>query len=394
MQDTDSIKDIVLQFVLLILRGRWDPSAILEERDLLARYSMDWEQCYQLIAANGIAPLVYSIIRDQGVFPPILEQKLQKAYEHNRVRNIYIFSELKTILSRYKVVGIPNILLKGVALSNEIYSGVALRPLTDMDLLVHPGETESALEELKILGYESLMPERGGNSSLLFENEVLLAKPGPIRTVIEIHWSLLDSPYYQHYLDMNWFWQTASKLDFFGAPTLIFSPEAQLLHLCSHFMLHHSGKRLLWQHDIAEVIVHYNETIDWGELCNRAKISDLVIPTQNILSSVIAKWHLPVQGEILKRLNELQPSSNELKVHAYLTGDKSSSGRSFLNDLRSMPDIRMRIRFSLNNLFPAPTYMTSRYHIPNSKLLPIYYLYRWYLGLRSIVQTEQRDQFR
>ncbi len=394
MHDTDLKQAIVQQFVLLILQCRWDSSAILEERDLLARYSMDWEQCYQLIAANGVAPLIYSIIRDQGVFPPKIEQKLQKAYEHNRVRNIYIFSELKNILRRFKVVGIPNILLKGVALSKEIYGGVALRPLTDMDLLVHPGETESALGELKLFGYESLMPERGVNSSLLFENEVLLAKPGPIRTVIEIHWSLLDSPYYQHYLDMNWFWQTARKLDFFGAPTLIFSPEAQLLHLCSHFMLHHSGERLLWQHDIAEVIVHYNDTIDWGELFDRVMIFDLVIPTQNILSSVIAKWHLPVQGEIVKQLNELQPSSNELKVHAYLTGDKSSSGRSFLNDLRSMPDIRMRIRFILNNLFPAPTYMTSRYHIPDSLLLPIYYPYRWYLGLRSFVQTEQRDQSR
>ena len=394
MHDTDTKKGINQQFVLLILRGRWDPSAILEERDLLARYSMDWEKCYQLIAANDVAPLVYSIIRDQGIFPPILEQKLQKAYEHNRVRNIYLFSELKTILRRFEVAGIPNILLKGCALSKEIYGGVALRPLTDMDLLVRPGETKSALRELKLLGYESLMPERGVNSSLLFENEVLLVKPGPFRTVIEIHWSLLDSPYYQHYLDMNWFWQTAGKLDFFGATTTIFSPEAQLLHLCAHLMLHHSGEGLLWQHDIAEVIVHYNDILNWDELFDLAKIFDLIIPTQNILSLVIAKWHLPVRSEILKRLNELQPSSYELKVHAYLTGDKSSSGRSFLNDLRSMSDIRMRIRFILNNLFPAPTYMTSRYHIPNSLLLPIYYPYRWYLGLRSFVQPKQRDQSR
>jgi hypothetical protein len=387
MHDTDSKQDIAQQFVIQILVGRWDPSAILEGRDLLARHIMDWEQCYQLIAANGIAPLVYSVIRDQGVFPPIIEQKLQKAYEHNRVRNIYLFSELKTVLHRFEVVGIPNIILKGVALSKEIYGDIALRPLTDMDLLIHPGEIESALKVLKSLGYDSLMTERGENSSLLFENEVLLVKPGPIRTVIEIHWSLLDSPYYQHFLDMNWFWQTARKLDFFGAPTTIFSSEAQLLHLCSHLMLHHSGERLLWQHDIAEVIVHYDDTIDWDELFDRAKIFDLVIPIKNILSSVLSKWHLPVQGELLKRLNELQPSSNELKAHAYLTGDKSSSGRSFLNDLRSMPDIRMRIRFILNNLFPAPMYMTSRYIISNSVLLPIYYPYRWYLGLSTAVSS-------
>jgi hypothetical protein len=76
MHFTDSIKDFFQQFEVLILRGCWDPSMILEEREVLARYSMDWEQCYQLIAANGVAPMVYSIIRDQGDFPPIIEQKL------------------------------------------------------------------------------------------------------------------------------------------------------------------------------------------------------------------------------------------------------------------------------------------------------------------------------
>jgi len=108
---------------------------------------------------------------------------------------------LKTILHRFQVVGIQNILLKDCASFEEISSGVALCPLRDLDLLVRPGETISAIGELKILGYESLMPERTVNSSLLFENEVLLAKPGPIKTVIEIHWSFLDSPCYQHYLE-------------------------------------------------------------------------------------------------------------------------------------------------------------------------------------------------
>ena len=50
-----------------------------------------------------------------------------------------------------------------------------------------PSRKKSAFGELKILDYESLIPEPGINSSLLFENEVLLAKPGPIKTVIEIH---------------------------------------------------------------------------------------------------------------------------------------------------------------------------------------------------------------
>jgi len=68
---------------------------------------MDWEKCYQLIESNDVAPLVYSIIRDQGILPPILEQKLQNAYEHNRVRNIYLFSELETILRRFEVVWYP-----------------------------------------------------------------------------------------------------------------------------------------------------------------------------------------------------------------------------------------------------------------------------------------------
>ena len=384
MDDRDSKIDINQQIVVQILRGRWDPSAILEARDLLEQNSIDWDYCYKLIIESALAPLVYSIIHDQGIFPPETEQKLEGAYKNNRYRNIYLYSEWKAILHRFEVVGISNILLKGAAISKEIYGDIALRPSFDLDLLVCPVDTERALEELTSLGFKTVMAERGPDSVFLYENEMALDKSGPIRTAIEIHWSLIDSPYYQHYLPMDWFWQTAREVDFFGAPTQILSPEGQLLHLCAHLALHHSGEGLLWQHDIAEVIVYYNDSLNWNELFDRAQICDLIIPTQKILNAVIAKWHLPVRSEILEQVNELQATSNELKVHGYLTADKISSGRSFLYDIRSMPDFKTRTRFIMSNLFPSPTYMKTRYQITNSLLMPFYYPYRWYLGIRSI----------
>lgn len=39
----------------------------------------------------------------------------------------------------------------------------------DMDLLVRIGETESALGELKFLGYKSFVPEQGVNSSIFLK---------------------------------------------------------------------------------------------------------------------------------------------------------------------------------------------------------------------------------
>ena len=42
-----------------------------------------------------------------------------------------------------------------------------------------------------------------------------------------------------------------------------------------------------------------------------------------------------------------------------------------------------RLGYAWTHLFPSAAYMRQRYDIPHPLLLPLYYPYRWFRGLRS-----------
>jgi hypothetical protein len=68
-------------------------------------------------------------------------------------------------------------------------------------------------------------------------------------------------------------------------------------------------------------------------------------------------------------------------VHASLTIENASVAQRLWADLRSMPNGSLRLRYALASLFPPPAYMRERYRIAHPWLLPLYYPYRWLVGL-------------
>ncbi len=183
---------------------------------------------------------------------------------------------------------------------------------------------------------------------------------------------------------MDWFWQTAVPTQFSGEPGLALGAEALLLHLCSHMMLHHQGKELLWLHDVAEVLTRFGSTLEWETLLDKAQEYDLVLPMQHIITSVTQQWQIALSPGILEKLNGLQPSPRELKVFNWLTTAERPVAQRFWVDLATTTSWRRRLDYAWQNIFPSPDYMRRRYTINRPLLLPLYYPYRWLLGMQSI----------
>ena len=275
------------------------------------------------------------------------------------------------------------ILLKGAALAETIYGNIAVRPMGDLDLLVHREDVAAALAALRAAGWEAVDAEARDGLTLAYEVEIALQKPGPIPVLLEIHWGLLDSPHYQHTLPLTWFWDTAVAVEADGVNALALGPETLVLHLCAHLALHHGGHGLLWLHDVAEVLHAYGDRLDWDEVLARGQAWDLVLPLQHILARVARDWEAPIPAEVMARLAALRPSPDEARVYAWLTAPERPVAQRFYADLASMPGWRDRLRYGWGSLFPARAYMIQRYGIPHPLLTPLYYPYRWLVGLRS-----------
>lgn len=374
-----------LRFIQLCLRGRWEPQALEMARRVAAEAQLNWEALAAVVAGAGLGPLLYQQVRQRDLVPPAVEEELRAERLRTALRDRLLREELVIILDSLAAHGVDVLLLKGAALAQTVYGAVGLRPMGDQDLLVRPEDAQRAIHILSGLGYQPEGLEARAGADLVYENEVLLRKAGLVDFVVEIHWSLFDSPYYQRSLPMAWFWQTALPIQVEDTPARVLGPEAQILHLCGHLVLHHGGEgtRLLWLHDVAEVLVHYRDRIDWDELLERTQECELVLPVQQVVGQVADEWGAPIPAESRQRLDALQPSAAEMQVVAWRTASQRPVAQRFWSDLASMGGWRQRLHYAWIQLFPSAAYMQQRYGIRHRLLVPLYYFYRWWLGLRS-----------
>ena len=372
------------QFVLYCLQSRFNPAALEMARSLAAQDEFDWESTMALVYHERLAPLLYTIAHGHDLLPSQLEQEIRKTYLHNAIRNALLFKDLAQILEKFTAEEISLIMLKGAALAETIYNNIAIRPMVDIDILVHSEDVNSALNQLTFLAYNPVEPESHPGIITEYENELLLQKSGYIDVALELHWSLLDSPHYQQKIQMDWFWQSAVPAQFNAVPGQVLGPEALLLHLCSHLMLHHRGEGLLWLHDVAEVLVQCRTSLDWETLLHKAQEYDLVLSLQPVLNQVTLQWNIELPPGILDKINGLQPSPRELKVFNWLTAAERPIAQRFWVDLATSSSWSRRLDYAWHSLLPSRDYMRRRYQINRPLLLPIYYPYRWLDGFLSL----------
>jgi hypothetical protein len=252
-------------------------------------------------------------------------------------------------------------------------------------LLVPPEHVGSAQKALQQLGYWAPTTEMDGNAALSYGNEAVMHASGPAGSTIEVHWGLLDSAHHRRALGMEWFWRSAEPVNVSGVHALVLGPEAQMLHLCAHLVLHHAGEGMLWLHDLAEVVYHYRDRLDWETVVEQAQASDLVLPLQRTLPRLADGWNVPIPAGVLARLAELKPSAEEERLVHWMTIPGRTVEVEVWSNLFSLSGWGERARYLAAKLFPAPEYMRQRYSVGHPALLPLYYPYRWWIGLRSVV---------
>ncbi len=377
----------LLPFLLLCLRARWDPSTLEQARLMPASPNFDWQALPALAARHRLSALLYDVLRGQAWVPAPVLSELQAARYALAVRDLLLSDELCAALDRLAASEVDLLLLKGAALAPTVYGGQGLRPMEDLDLLIRPAAAAAALSALTQMGYGSTSVEVRPGSDLAFESEVRLTRSGRMPFSVELHWTLFDVPHYQQVLPIDWFWDSARTISL--SPTVrarALGPEALLLHLCGHLLLHHGADAaaLLWHHDVAEVLVYDRNRIDWTLLLGKAKECGLVLPLQQVLNRVIAGWHPPVPPDALARVNRLRPLPSEQRLVRERSAPRRPVARRFYSDLASMHGWGARLRYAWIQLFPSPAYMRARYGVTRTWLLPLYYPYRWWIGLRGL----------
>jgi hypothetical protein len=113
-----------------------------------------WTQFRRVSQVHGVAPLLHATLKECSWLDDPVRMWLAEQYSFNRQRLAKMQTELAVILAEFSQNNVPLLPLKGSVLTATLYEDAGLRPMADLDLLIHPQDFEQSANLLRKLGYE------------------------------------------------------------------------------------------------------------------------------------------------------------------------------------------------------------------------------------------------
>jgi len=316
-------------------------------------------------ASVRLLPLLHANLTRLGVsdpWAPVLRGAYRKAWYTNRV----LLHALEKVVRALEGAGVPTMALKGSALVAAVYSDVGLRPMNDIDLLVHPGDLDTTVGALAELGFR---PYHGGqridHDRLSTVNAAAFVDPRG--HVLDLHWHVLrDSCGPDADGD---FWARAVPTRIGSATTSRLGPSDQLIHIISHGVRWNPVPPFRW---VADAFALTNSAeIDWTCLLATSRTHGTELHALSGLRYLARTFPNMVPPEVIAELarTEVEPwrrrefkaqtrpasEPRRLAIHWY-RHRRNSGARSWLRRLLSFPEY-LRSYFGLDSALQIPRFV-------------------------------------
>jgi len=331
----------------------------------------EWVDLLAAAGRHSLGPLLYHALKPvfEQIEPPaeVVEQ-LRTTYLASAARNIRLYHELGQVLVACSAAAIPVILLKGAHLAEFVYGNIALRPMSDIDLLVKQSDLSKVWNVMIRQGYSTSRKEIGGSLSHL--------PPFTRRdsVTVEIHFNIIDPPFSSK-VDLDGLWDRTQEVSFNGIEALMLSPEDLILHLCLHSALNHGFENgLMPLIDIFNTVGHYEAKIDW----ERVLVGAANCGTKRCLWLVLAMAKKLAGASIPNRIVETIGVNNDgldaLKCAQELLFADSQGITPRMASLLNDEELFRKFVKILGNAFPPRQTMVNIYPLAKGSL-SIYLLY-------------------
>ena len=218
-----------------------------------------WRTTQRVVFMQGIGPYLHdklSASKMYGALPASFRDYLAQEYAMNVERLKRLHAELEAILRAANQARIEVMPLKGSLLTTHYYSKPAVRPMSDLDLLIHEQDRSSMANILNQLGYVCYSPLIGfaHHESYLLPGSQVVKRGGEHPDnprPVEIHvsakrvlWADILTPDLTAEL-----WEGAKPVDILGQRVWLPREGPMFaylaLHSLTHF-LHQTGRMLHW----------------------------------------------------------------------------------------------------------------------------------------------------
>jgi len=257
-------------------------------------------------ASRRLLPLVY---RNAKTFiPPHLKDPLRLIHHEYWADNQKRLNRLQELLLWFEEKQVPTLVLKGMALSILHYRDMALRPTSDLDILV---PEDRAPEVVGWLQRDGWSPEYYLSSApkqpYFYRHTHAIPMEHPHFGVLDLHWHVLAEATFRG-ADRP-FWRDSVPLAVNRIQTRGLNPTDQLLHAGIHGFVANAFPPIRWIADA--VIILRSSSVDWTRLVSLARELRVTIPLGDCLSFLRATFSAPVPEEVVDELKAVVVDQSE-----------------------------------------------------------------------------------
>ena len=267
------------QLIVLCSRTNMDSRVTSAVADVL-RQDLDWDYIIEVSIRHGVSPLFYYGLTH---LPPSIEltkyvparvmDELRTIYHNAQARNRRLYGVVHDMAESFSRVGVPAMGLKDVQLAMEVYPDIGLRPMGDIDILIHKDDYKKVARCMAGLGFKPL-PGPDIPFTLKYAEAHHFHRPHD-NVWVDMQWNACDREW-DVYGEGNvaykiaTMWAGALPMNVGDAQIFVPKPEDMLFHLCLH-LEGHSYSELILFCDIVELLHRYGDQFDWQYLIEIAK---------------------------------------------------------------------------------------------------------------------------
>ena len=332
----------------------------------LVSMGIDADALINLALQEGLAGFLYRNLRKADALDAVgLAQstELQTLYYICVRFNLKLVHDLKQILHRLNPSKCRVVLMQGIALLARLYSDFGLRPLSDIDLWVLPGERSALVNALISLGYRN---------DRIYPNTF---KRGS--TIVDIHTHIFWAERIKargHLIkgDQMDIFHNSRLIDFEGEKVRCLGTRDHVLYLSLH-LLKHNVERLIWLADIKNLVKEWN-CPEWEALIARAEnlgIKGSVFYLSYLLRDLL-DFKTPAEAQRILQKGKPNFLENMILKRRKTKKAISTWGQLFL--LTSGQKFKKRLSFFIETMFPRPQILRQVFaRTPDLKVWQLYW---------------------
>lgn len=322
---------------------------------------------------HGLLPVALDACPDAETILPSLRTTVEEAAQERVGQEDSLISRVLEALSAR---GCAGLLLKGAALGRWLYPRPALRPASDVDLLVDPRRHLEAHAALTAAGLESDGYSQHDQASC----QASYRDPVSTRH-LDLHWALGVVPELARGFEFDALLERSQPLASPAGARALGRVDA-LMHAVVHFRAHlpQEDRLAIWLYDIA-LLVRGLSGEEWSRLDRQVRGQGLAGLHAATLREAARWFPMELPGPLLQAW--AAAGAREPTRH-WLQPDARPLAR-LAHSLRALPTLGERLAYLRARLLPSRAWMRGRYRAAGSRGLVLAYLRRWLSGLGQLV---------